>query len=120
MLPFSIKASEPNFQCAFLYPQPCEEREVLRPTSTCPDGQFEGFYLVEKTVRSKLDELLARELASNSPPGSCESLVAGGLCMALAYIQRCERELNKHTGGPDAVKIIIAILSTNLCTIFLS
>ena len=90
-------------QCAFLYPQPSEEDEVVCPTVTCPDGQYEGFYLVEKTVRTQLQELLSKELASNSQPGSCESLVAGGLCMALAYIQRCEREHDKHKGAAEVV-----------------
>ena len=90
-------------QCAFLYPQPSEENEVVCPTVTCPDGQYEGFFLVEKTVRTQLQELLSKELASNSQPGSCESLVAGGLCMALAYIQRCEREHDKHKGAAEVV-----------------
>jgi hypothetical protein len=94
------------FQCSFLYPQPSEEHEVERASETSPDGQYEGFYLVEKTVRAKLDEMLTRELlASNSAAGNCESLVSGGLCMALAYIQRCERELVKTKGSNnDAVK----------------
>ena len=90
----------PFFQCSFLYPQPSEEHEVERASETSPDGQYEGFYLVEKTVRAKLDEMLTRELlASNSGPGNCESLVSGGLCMALAYIQRFERELVKTKGS---------------------
>jgi len=92
-----------SFQCAFLYPQPSEEHETDRPSATSPDGQYEGFYLVEKTVRRKLDEMLKKELSSNSPPGSCESLVSGGLCMALTYIQRCEREQTKTKGVSEMV-----------------
>ena len=67
------------------------------------DGQYEGFYLVEKTVRAKLEDMLARELASSASPGTCESLVSGGLCMALTFIQRFEREHNQHKGSSDKV-----------------
>jgi len=59
---------------------------------------------VEKTVRNKLESLLTSELSGNLPPSQCESLVSGGLCMALAYIQRYVKERTRHMGSADQVQ----------------
>ena len=76
--------------CSFLY-HPSEGNEEL-PEAI--DGQFEGFRQVEVSVRTKLAQILSKELQGNIVR---QSLVAGGLCMALSYINRYlnERENRK-------------------------
>jgi len=72
--------------CSFLYPRQSEEVEHL-PEAT--DGQFDGFRKVEFFVRTKLTQLVSAELQG---PIVRQSLVAGGLCMALSLINRYLKE----------------------------
>ena len=71
--------SSGSSSCSFLYP--CKDTELPEAI----DGQFEGFRKVEVSVRTKLAQILAQELQG---PIVRQSLVAGGLCMALSYINR--------------------------------
>lgn len=66
------------------------------------DGQYEIFSLVEKTVKHKLADLV-----NNAPKivQPCESLLAGSISMALAYIARIKR--NKIVGMRLSSRILI-------------
>lgn len=73
------------------------------------DGQYEIFTLVEKTVKHRLSELI------NSAPRilqPCESLLAGSISMALAYIARVNR--NKSVGLRLSSRILI-VTGSNTC-----
>ncbi len=77
--------------CHFLYPVQEEEADPL-PEAT--DGQFEGFRRLELTVRAKLSNIMMGELNGSIVK---ESLVAGGLCLAMTFVNRylSEREGRK-------------------------
>lgn len=49
------------------------------------DGQYEVFTLVEKTVKHELAEFIKKSPNISTPS---ESLLAGGIAMALCYIAR--------------------------------
>ena len=66
----------------FLFPVPGGAAGVQRN----PDGQFEGFREVESSIRERVLALIKKELGHQSLV--LDSLVAGGLCSALAYINR--------------------------------
>lgn len=73
------------------------------------DGQYEIFTLVEKTVKHRLAELI------NSAPRivqPMESLLAGSMAMALAYIARVNR--NKSVGLRLSSRILI-VTGSNEC-----
>jgi len=77
--------------CQFLHPEVGGDkgRDKL-PQGRKADGQFEGFRDVEATIRNNAMALLKREMAHQSLV--LDSLVAGGLCMALSYINRRQKE----------------------------
>ena len=79
--------------CSFLY-HPARKSETEEPLPEAIDGQFEGFRRVEYSVRTRLTQLVSQELQG---PVVRQSLVAGGLCMAMSYINRYlnEREDRK-------------------------
>jgi len=66
------------------------------------DGQFEGFRKVEYFVRTKLTQLVNNELQG---PIIKQSLVAGGLCMALSFINRY---LNERDGRKARILVLTA------------
>ena len=70
----------------FLYPTPASADSRTASWTRSLDGQFEGFREVEATVREKALALIKSELGQQSLV--IDSLVAGGLCTALAYINR--------------------------------
>jgi len=89
--------------CQFLHPEvnPAASGSS-RPTglsNRTKDGQFEGFRDVEATIRSNALALLKREMAHQSL--ILDSLVAGGLCMALSYINRRQKESDLATASDD-------------------
>lgn len=85
--------------CTFLYPRPSEELDQL-PEAV--DGQFEGFRKVEYYVRTRLTQLVSAELQG---PIVRQSLVAGGLCMALAFINRY---LSERDGRKARILVLTA------------
>ena len=85
--------------CTFLYPRQSGEPEQL-PEAV--DGQFEGFRRVEYFVRTKLTQLINAELQG---PIVRQSLVAGGLCMALSFINRY---LNERDGRKARILVLTA------------
>ena len=80
----------------FLYPTPASSADSRTASWTRSlDGQFEGFREVEATIREKALALIKSELGQQSLV--IDSLVAGGLCTALAYINRSVlRTLCRH------------------------
>ncbi|XP_046746931.1 general transcription factor IIH subunit 3 isoform X1 [Diprion similis] len=86
----------------FLYPDEklMEVRQI--------DGQYEGFMMVEKTVRQNLQKLI-HEIATNKPLNT-ESLIGGALAMALCYIVRLERE---KVAGEKINSRILVITGSN-------
>ena len=70
----------------FLYPSPASTDSRTASWTRSLDGQFEGFREVEATIREKALALIKSELGQQSLV--IDSLVAGGLCTALAYINR--------------------------------
>eukprot|EP00088_Acartia_fossae_P067202 TRINITY_DN8377_c0_g1_i2.p1 TRINITY_DN8377_c0_g1~~TRINITY_DN8377_c0_g1_i2.p1 ORF type:complete len:319 (+),score=59.97 TRINITY_DN8377_c0_g1_i2:33-959(+) len=68
--------------CSYLYPDPdeAESKELFRQQ----DGQHEAFYQFETVVRRRLRTVINMDLHSVAT----ESLMAGGLAMALTYINR--------------------------------
>lgn len=81
----------------FLFPR---EDEVTLPEAI--DGQFEGFRKLEYLVRSQLSQIIQQELHG---PIVRQSLVAGGLCMALSYINRY---LNEREGRKARILVLTA------------
>ena len=79
IVPIFFKGSK---SCSYLYPPKNNENDQL-PEAT--DGQFEGFRRIEHNVRKKLTETLNQDLQGAIVR---QSLVAGGLCMALSYVNR--------------------------------
>lgn len=73
------------------------------------DGQYELFTLVEKTVKTKLTDLI-----TNSPRmhGHTESLLAGTMTMALCYIARMNRI--KAPGTRISSRILV-VTGSNEC-----
>ena len=90
--------------CSFLYPPKDEENDQL-PEAI--DGQFEGFRKIEHCVRKKLSETLNQDLQGSIVR---QSLVAGGLCMALAYINRY---LNHREGRKARILVLTASSSSS-------
>ena len=90
--------------CSFLYPPKDEENDQL-PEAV--DGQFEGFRRIEHCVRKKLSETLNQDLQGSIVR---QSLVAGGLCMALAYINRY---LNHREGRKARILVLTASSSSS-------
>jgi len=74
--------------CSYLYPDPSETNQLLRQQ----DGQHEAFYQVEVVARRRLKAVLARDMKMSRAAGS-ESLLSGGLAMALTYINRVKSGL---------------------------
>jgi len=85
----------------FLYPSPASSADSRTASWTRSlDGQFEGFREVEATIREKALALIKSELGQQSLV--IDSLVAGGLCTALAYINRRQKEsslVTEDSGG---------------------
>ncbi|XP_023342456.1 general transcription factor IIH subunit 3 [Eurytemora carolleeae] len=75
--------------CSYLYPDPSEDTELLRQR----DGQYEVLYQVETVVRRRLKAVLSRDMNLGSTAGA-ESLLSGGLAMALTYINRVKMNLS--------------------------
>ena len=71
------------------------------------DGQYEGFRKVEFSVRKKLTETLSQDIQGAVLR---QSLVAGGLCMALSYINRY---LNQRDGRKARILVLTASGSTS-------
>lgn len=69
-----------------MYPAPGKQLEIRQI-----DGQYEVFTLVEKTVKHELAEFIKKAPNISTPS---ESLLAGGIAMALCYIARVS--LLKH------------------------
>ncbi|XP_061723627.1 general transcription factor IIH subunit 3 [Cydia pomonella] len=69
----------------YLYPSPGKPLDVRQI-----DGQYELFTLVEKTIKSRLVNLIKSQPQEEKPG---ESLLAGALAMALCYIGRIRRQL---------------------------
>ena len=90
--------------CTFLYPPKEQENEQL-PEAV--DGQYEGFRKVEFSVRKKLTETLSQDIQGAVLR---QSLVAGGLCMALSYINRY---LNQRDGRKARILVLTASGSTS-------
>ena len=90
--------------CTFLYPPKEQEIEQL-PEAV--DGQYEGFRKVEFSVRKKLTETLSQDIQGAVLR---QSLVAGGLCMALSYINRY---LNQRDGRKARILVLTASGSTS-------
>jgi len=87
--------------CSYLYPDPEESSGLLRQQ----DGQHEAFYQFETVVRRRLKTVINMDLHSTAT----ESLMAGGLAMALTYINRVITSL----GPADRVTPrLLAISST--------
>jgi len=87
--------------CSYLYPDPDQSSEILRQQ----DGQHEAFYQFETVVRRRLKTVINMDLHSTAS----ESLMAGGLAMALTYINRVITSL----GPADKVTPrLLAISST--------
>lgn len=76
----------------FLYPAAKGDDSSASGVRRSPDGQFEGFREVEAAIRSKALTLIKKELGQQSLV--IDSLVAGGLCTALSYINRRQKESN--------------------------
>lgn len=72
----------------FLFPSPKDENETVRQL----DGQYELFTQVEKCIKDNLQTLIKQEAESikqlKNEMNVCDSLLAGGIAMALCYIQR--------------------------------
>jgi len=73
--------------CSYLYPDPTEQKQLLRQQ----DGQHELFYQVETVVRRRLKSVLSRDMSARA--AGSESLLAGGLAMALTYINKVKAGL---------------------------
>ena len=74
----------------FLYPAKGDD-DIQQSSVRGLDGQFEGFREVEASIRSKAMKLIRKQLEEKSLV--IDSLVAGGLCLALSYINRYVRLL---------------------------
>ena len=85
--------------CQFLFPKNSAEMEQL-PEAV--DGQFEGFRKLEYFVRSQFTRMLVSEVQG---PIVRQSLVAGALCMALAFINRY---LNEREGRTARILVLTA------------
>jgi len=90
--------------CSYLYPPKNDENDQL-PEAT--DGQFEGFRRIEHNVRKKLTETLNQDLQGAIVR---QSLVAGGLCMALSYVNRYFRQ---REGRKARILVLTASGSTS-------
>ena len=90
--------------CSYLYPPKNNENDQL-PEAT--DGQFEGFRRIEHNVRKKLTETLNQDLQGAIVR---QSLVAGGLCMALSYVNRYFRQ---REGRKARILVLTASGSTS-------
>jgi len=75
----------------FLYPAKGDD-DIQQSSVRGLDGQFEGFREVEASIRSKAMKLIRKQLEEKSLV--IDSLVAGGLCLALSYINRRQKESN--------------------------
>jgi len=95
--------------CSYLYPDPDEGKQILRQQ----DGQHEAFYQFETVVRRRLKMVINMDLHSVAT----ESLIAGGLAMALTYINKltstlgpaqtvCPRLLAISSTGDSAAQYI--------------
>lgn len=92
--------------CSFVYPCGGEEAKSNNVES---DGQFEGFKQLEASVRSRLAGNLASEKeAVMRTASSCESLVAGGLSLALSY---ANRYLAESPGEARSARILVLTAS---------
>jgi len=89
--------------CSYLFPDPLEEEELLRQQ----DGQHEEFYKVETVVRRRLKTVLSNDM-SGVGSAAAESLLSGGLAMALTYINRVKSEL----GPTEKVNPRLFVLSS--------
>lgn len=85
----------------FLYPKESKaDKGDELPEAT--DGQFEGFRKLEYSVRSRITQLVNNELQG---PIVRQSLIAGGLCMALSFINRY---LNERDGRKARILVLTA------------
>ena len=101
IVPIFFKGSK---SCSYLYPPKNDENDQL-PEAT--DGQFEGFRRIEHNVRKKLTETLNQDLQGAIVR---QSLVAGGLCMALSYVNRYFRQ---REGRKARILVLTASGSTS-------
>jgi transcription initiation factor TFIIH subunit 3 len=85
--------------CKFLFPDgsPNITANQEEPSSSTRDGQFEGFRDIEKIIRHRAHGMIIGEMKkaqeTSQPLVTSDSLVAGGLCMALSYINRKRKDL---------------------------
>ena len=88
-----------KLSCRFLYPdgtRSSSKQEETITNTAASDGQYEGFRNIEKLIRQRAHNMISGELKlspeANQPFVTPDSLVAGGLCMALSYINRCNKD----------------------------
>ena len=87
--------------CKFLFPDNTrhnsKELEESITNSAARDGQFEGFREIEKIIRNRAHSMIVGEIHQAQEHGqplvTSDSLIAGGLCMALSYINRRHKDL---------------------------
>ena len=87
--------------CKFLYPdvsQRISETSEDSITSSAHDGQFEGFREIESIIRNRAHSMIVGEMQEPGHPFvASDSLIAGGLCMALSYINRRHKDMELDT-----------------------
>lgn len=85
--------------CKFLFPDNSTklEEQLTNATLTARDGQYERFRDIEKVIRHRAHSMIVEEMQqtqkNSQPLVTSDSLIAGGLCMALSYINRRQKDL---------------------------
>lgn len=95
----------------FLYPKPDKPIEIRQF-----DGQYEKLTLVERTVRSQLQETINELLQCGNLRN--ESLISGALSLALCYISRLERD--KAPGEKLHSRVLIVTGSNDSATQYMN
>ena len=97
--------------CKFLYPDdPGHSSQALEETGphSVMDGQFEGFRRIENIIRKRAQGMIVGEILQAEEPGqplfTPDSLIAGGLCMALSYINRRHKDSEMPTVSANSDK----------------
>lgn len=95
----------------FLYPLPDKPVEIRQF-----DGQYEKLTLVERTIRSQLQETINELLQYGNLRN--ESLISGAMSLALCYISRLERD--KVPGEKLHSRILIVTGSNDSATQYMN
>ena len=95
--------------CRFLYPDVSQRNstssEQSIKTSSAHDGQFEGFEEIENIIRKRAHSMIVGEMQEPGQPFVApDSLITGGLCMALSYINRRHKDTELNTLSAKASK----------------